>query len=181
MVETIFSKDAIPGCWYEFRGLRLLFVVVINGAPRFANRFGVCESFSPDLRVTPLPDCTGWDWQPTKPSHPTIPNGWRLLENSETKEYGDMFWTVFGWQDSDPCGGKADTAYIRRIAPQYRPFANAAEFALHRGRWMINIGTGTIRRVDHYSDKGVNGVDWETARRKWTFDDGSPFGVKVTG
>lgn len=113
--------------------------------------------------------------------------GWRLLEPGEKVQRGDECrlahqsspWIPsINWEMAD--GSQSpNSVYRRRIAPQFRSFT-AAEFAPHRDRWLRNLGTGTVRRVDHYSDKGVNGVPWDMAVRKWVFDDdGSPVGVKA--
>jgi hypothetical protein len=71
--------------------------------------------------------------------------------------------------------------------PQYRPFANAAEFAPHRDKWLrsdTRSHGAIIGRVMNYSDKGI--VDdvgglrtFETLFRVCTFDDGTKCGVKL--
>ena len=69
---------------------------------------------------------------------------------------------------------------------KYRQFANAAEFAPHADRWVINDKVpGTRFRVTGFSESGVT---WESRSYDYGHlfecgakfaDDGSPFGVEV--
>jgi len=65
--------------------------------------------------------------------------------------------------------------------PVYRPFANAAEFAPHRDRWLLS---GSERlKVIWYSDVSLCSTKfwcWKEAFHKFTFEDGTPFGVRVS-
>ena len=61
--------------------------------------------------------------------------------------------------------------------PTYRPFKSAHEFTPYRGQWVADQ-YGEIFRVTRYNDKSVDGCDCGYALDNWTFDDGSPFGVK---
>jgi hypothetical protein len=69
--------------------------------------------------------------------------------------------------------------------PQYRPFANAAEFMPHRDRWISRSEMGVIKpgawRPIGYSDVGiypdVSVMEYADAFKWLTFEDGSPFGV----
>jgi len=117
---------------------------------------------------------------------PDPPEGWRFVQAGEAfdkraKWYArsDAKWHLTMHKESyDP-----DFAYIVPInppEPQYRPFANAKEFAPHRDRWIRTPGQDTARRVLHYSDRGVDGMAYSTLFRDRTFDDGSPCGVEVT-
>lgn len=106
----------------------MLFINEANCEYWFVDIYSDPRGYGKDVSITPLPDCTGWDWKPT---------------------------------------------------PQYRPFANSAEFDPFSDRVVINIGTGTRRRIDHWGDTHVNGMTWEVAFRKYTFLDGTPFGVEV--
>ena len=81
------------------------------------------------------------------------------------------------------------------VEPKYRPFANAAEFDPYRDRWIID-GTSRLKVV-WYSDANIElgGHElnlrltkkqcstkfwyWKEAFEKFTFEDGSPFGVEV--
>jgi hypothetical protein len=184
--NTIKAKDALPGQWYydQQYGFRLL---CTHNHPPSQPAFVVnhAGTIYRDLehRLTPLPDCTGWDWEPT-PTYPPVPEGWRLIDKEKDypKRADDKFWnrTSDTWEavaydlEFEP----TDT-YIRRIAPRYRPFANAEEFDPFSDRIIINISTGTRRRIDHWGDKGGNGMSWDMAFRKYTFLDGTPFGVKI--
>ena len=61
----VLAKDAKAGQWYEDKnGARCLCI----GSCSLAYTPGGCVYHSNgDLKLTHLPDCTGWDWQPPKP------------------------------------------------------------------------------------------------------------------
>ena len=66
------------------------------------------------------------------------------------------------------------------VEPKYRPFANAAEFDPYRDRWIID-GTSRLKVV-WYSDASLCTSKiwyWKEAFERFTFEDGSPFGVEV--
>ena len=79
---------------------------------------------------------------------------------------------------------------IRKIEKpkQYRPFANAAEFAPHKKRWLTHPENTVIGefQVVEFNDNGIwcRGMDdlmpyehaYEVGLR---FDDGTPFGIEV--
>ena len=70
--------------------------------------------------------------------------------------------------------------------PVYRPFANAAEFAPHRDRWIQRVSGGGCFAVGAYSDTGiVYGVDSKSKSYNellsFKFDNGDTCGVLVTG
>jgi len=118
------------------------------------------------------------------PTYPPVPEGWRELGGDEEIKEGDRYCFTSEWKEVcnniGSLRGRFDYPHIRRIEPTYRPFASAEEFDAESHRIVVNIGTGTRRRIDHYSDKGCMGMSWEMAHRKWRFlDDGSPFGVEV--
>ena len=69
--------------------------------------------------------------------------------------------------------------------PEYRPFANAAEFKPHRHKWIKRNGTATAEgcfKVSSYSEAGVHVLDAEIIKYakllEWQFEDGTPCGVK---
>ena len=76
--------------------------------------------------------------------------------------------------------------YRIKQEPTYRPFANAAEFAPHRDRWMKRKDdkhADYFFRVTRYHNEGVliNGTSftYDILLETSVFDDGSPFGVRV--
>lgn len=80
--------------------------------------------------------------------------------------------------------------YRRKLQPpkQYRAFANAAEYALHANRWFLLPDSEHARSVN-FTDDEIISLDcdgnilitpYAIAYRKWTFDDGTPFGIEVT-
>ena len=89
------------------------------------------------------------------------------------------------WEDtSDPRWNFVHYEYREKSVPIVRPFKNAAEFELHRDRWIIGKVDGMHFRVSEYDDLGVGGGNGYRMRFEdmlgstgYTFDDGSPFGV----
>lgn len=63
--------------------------------------------------------------------------------------------------------------------PIYRQFASADELEPFRSTWIIDLRKGhVIRRIWSYDDVCVNGETYEYAFANWTFEDGTPFGIK---
>jgi len=148
-----------------------------------------------------LPDCTGFDWKP--PQRPEPPAGWRWLGDDEQIQVGDHFWNrrtpgipnrAYGaggtWGEIKHEFDDIAWGIIRKV-PTYRPFANAAEFAPHRDRWIqrsskhdtVNTIPSGCFRVTSYNDHHVWTCDghpesYETMFKDGKkFDDGTPFGV----
>lgn len=68
--------------------------------------------------------------------------------------------------------------------PVYRPFANAAEFAPHRDRWIQRFYGDGCFKVVAYDDTSVYTRDGESRYTTYftngfKFEDGTPFGVLV--
>ena len=65
--------------------------------------------------------------------------------------------------------------------PQYRPFANAAEFEPYESkRWRYkNDLNSTVRMPKGYSDCGHYGDKWDDSFIRKEFTDGTPFGLPV--
>ena len=67
--------------------------------------------------------------------------------------------------------------------PEYRPFANAEEFAPYRDRWFIDKHDSDIVRVELYCNSGITEVrgycSYDELLNSYTFDDGTPAGVRV--
>lgn len=184
------------GDWLEFRDERQFVYRVDDLLVHFVSKDGDPDHSMDDSReLTHLPDCTGWEWEPPKPIDP--PEGYRLITEGEVILAGDMFldgeWG-FLHPESHPGGKKWNAKlylpYARKIEPKYRPFANAAEFAPHRDRWVrwkASIGTANdslVHRIHSYSDSVVfigcatTGMFWKEAFEELEFEDASPFGVK---
>lgn len=131
---------------------------------------------------------------------PGVPEGWELVAISQMD---NRQWSIddagkpFQWR-----GEKSNGVYpiIRKVETpkKYRPFANAGEFKPHRDRW-VKIASGDndcgfdIDEADVGEDRRIDGCNehsvciwegWMTFRdafKCFTFDDGTPFGVEVTG
>ena len=75
--------------------------------------------------------------------------------------------------------------YRVKPEPVYRPFADAAEFAPHRDRWVMHIKAQIhiCRRVSQYSDVAVlvdgQRLEYSELLEQFVFDDGSPCGIAV--
>lgn len=118
-----------------------------------------------------LPDCTGWDWKrPGELIEP--PAGYRLITEGEVVD-GDRYLSPDGvWYLSTAYGesvealirAKLAIVYARKIEPQYRPFANAAEFKPFRDRWIKYKGRSAVSRADFYSNEGLFSLEGDYAR-----------------
>jgi hypothetical protein len=123
---------------------------------------------------------------------PGVPEGWELVHAFRQATQGEHY------IDSDGAArvlekGKSTFAYpiIRKIEKpaKYRPFANAEEFKPHRDRWLARIDENGQQidgefQLDGFDDTGIwlgaNPLGYKDALdRGHTFDDGTPFGVKI--
>ena len=116
-----------------------------------------------------------------------VPDGWRLVRIGKVN-VGE--WTINTIGEPSQINHYLVSEYrnfcvIEKIEQpkQYRQFANAAEFEPHRDRWWRYIDDHPSLRnpPGTYSDFGHLGYDWEHGLERKVFDDGSPFGVEVTG
>ena len=128
-----------------------------------------------------------------------IPEGWELVRVGRAMPghdyvYADGSVKVY---DGNAESDKRNYVIIRRIErpKQYRAFSNAAEFEPHRDRWIQRSAKHDTKdtlpsgcfKVVSYNDHHVWTVDGKTISYEQmfsdnkTFDDGSPFGVEVTG
>ena len=121
-----------------------------------------------------------------KPDLPgPIPDGWRAVDKLvDAFDTRSMLWLGGKWQLTQAkLAWDRDYYYIVPVnppAPQYRPFANAAEFMPHRERWWrCKNDTTTIRPPTNYSNEGHRGYDWDYAFQTKEFEDGTPFGVLI--
>lgn len=203
----VLAKDAKAGQWYEgASGGRWLCVRGLQ----MANEHGCCCSLISDSPMTHLPDCTGWDWQSPKPEptyaeihaasglqvgdrvrvkERTEPDGWRSpwwpgMDAAAGKVFEiDRDGELYGFR----CGGfYFPCTSLEKVDKKYRPFANAAEFMPHRGRWIYFCDDITNQLLpSSFQDRGI----WHAKRiTRWAelfsqakfADDGTPFGVEVT-
>jgi hypothetical protein len=125
-----------------------------------------------------------------------IPDGWRPVDQAVDKKRTDeMFWLNGAWRaTSRNDTWDSEAYYIAPIdppAPQYRPFASAAEFMPHADRWISrsfsicpdHAGGFRCSAFDDYGiwerDKRTSYSELFREGRKFA-DDGTPFGVKIT-
>jgi hypothetical protein len=139
-------------------------------------------------------------WMPTselpQPDLPgEIPDGWRAADKAvdafdkRAKFWFDREWRITGSQS----GWDSGCYYIVPIdppAPQYRAFANAAEFMPHADRWITrsfsicpdHAGAFRCSAFDDYGiwerDKRTSYIELTSEGRKFA-DDGTPFGVLI--
>jgi hypothetical protein len=130
-------------------------------------------------------------WMPTSelPAFTPIPDppeGWRFVEKGEAFDKRAKYWGLSNhWVETLQEDGYAkELVYIVPIdppEPQYRPFANAAEFdGWATLFWRYKEDSSDTRRSPmSYSDQGHFGDSWKVALDEKVFSDGSPFGVKV--
>jgi len=120
---------------------------------------------------------------------PDPPEGWRFVEKEKDKKrlpYKYVKKRSNEWQDGDSPGipWERDTVYAVPIdppSPQYRPFANSAEFEPYELKfWRYKDDCKDLRRKPcSYSNDGHFGDGWSRSFDSKVFSDGSPFGVKV--
>jgi len=146
-----------------------------------------------------------WDntvaWMPVselpEPDLPgPIPDGWRPVDKAVDAFDGRAkFWFSKVWNlTCRENGWDPALCYIVPIdppAPQYRPFASAAEFMPHADRWISrsfsicpdHAGGFRCSAFDDYGiwerDKRTSYSELFREGRKFA-DDGTPFGVKIT-
>jgi hypothetical protein len=137
---------------------------------------------------------SGVAWIPTSelPAFDPIPDppeGWRFVEKGEAFDKRAKYWAdVFGWAEAwQDEFYDSQCTYIVPIdppkppEPQYRPFANAAEFEPHKNKWWRYK---SMTATDYYppvffGDKGHGKQHWADSFENKVFEDGSPFGVRV--
>ena len=123
---------------------------------------------------------------------PGVPEGWELVRigmvhHGEWRLMDDK--TIEQWDSKRSSSGWA--VVLRKIEKpaKYRPFANAEEFKPHRDRWLTRIDENGQQidgefQLDGFDDTGIwlgaNPLSYKDALdRGHTFDDGTPFGVKI--
>jgi hypothetical protein len=120
---------------------------------------------------------------------PDPPEGWRFVEKGEAFDKRAKYWGLSNhWVETLQDDGYAkELVYIVPIdppkppKPQYRPFANAAEFEPYKNKWWRYKSMGDDEQVPPvlFNDK-IHGTQyWDDAFTNKVFSDGSPFGVKV--
>jgi hypothetical protein len=142
-------------------------------------------------------DCIAWMPLSELPAFTPIPDppeGWRFVQSGEPFDNRAKFWgTVKDWVITGNAGHYSpNTCYIVPIdppkppKPQYRPFANAAEFEPYFRRMIKEKSLDDFRTVvTSFSDKGVwlAGGSIATGYREafdiYEFANGFPFGVRV--
>jgi hypothetical protein len=151
------------------------------------------------LQLLPTGGVVSWPWDgrdhvvawmpmseiPAFDRVPDPPDGWRFVEKGEAFDERAKVWSLYRKDFVNAVFESYSDDYLYIVPvnppkPKYRPFANAAEFAPHRDRWICTPGANTVRRIDHYNDQGVNGMAWESLLRNRTFEDGTPCGVEVS-
>jgi hypothetical protein len=121
---------------------------------------------------------------------PDPPEGWRFVQADEAFDNRAKYWNLVIESYCDTLRHKlyqANYVYIVPIdppkppEPQYRPFANAAEFEPHENkRWRYKCDSESTKRLSvAYDDEEHHGKAWAAAFRDKVFADGSPFGVRV--
>lgn len=88
------------------------------------------------------------------------------------------------FEASNPSFDNAPDRYRIKPEPTYRPFANAEEMFPHRNRWVKDKNSNEFSTIRWFRDDvvaigGRPGNPYQEAFEKFTFDDGTPFGVKV--
>jgi hypothetical protein len=153
-----------------------------------------------------LPDCTGFDWAPT-PKLQLREGAWYERKDGRIKgpckrRVGGMAtefdWIVgeYSYNDVGVTFFNPNINLIREVEPpqpKYRAFKDAEEFRPFRDKWLVSNGSDAFssgfERVISYDNVRVyitigESTDWWTykeAMDRFTFEDGSPFGVLDDG
>lgn len=73
------------GDWTEHDGVRYLVFDVVDGEPLLVTQNGCIWGPVINRRLKPLPDCTGWDWQPPTPQYRPYENQAECIEHLHGK------------------------------------------------------------------------------------------------
>jgi hypothetical protein len=114
---------------------------------------------------------------------PGVPEGWEMVRIGKP-EIGE--WFIGGLDnlvqaiDDNHFYGCVILRKIEKPA-KYRPFANAEEFKPHRDRWWRynDDPKESLFPPASYGQKGHHTQNWKDSFDSKTFDDGTPFGVKI--
>jgi hypothetical protein len=123
---------------------------------------------------------------------PGVPEGWEAVSFDYVSD-GEHWLDKDGdpMQHTSSVRTQCKRLIIRKIEKPaaYRPFANAEEFKPHRDRWLARIDENGQQidgefHVDGFDDTGIwlgaNPLGYKDALdRGHTFDDGTPFGVRI--
>jgi hypothetical protein len=123
---------------------------------------------------------------------PDPPEGWRFVQKGEAFDKRAMYLNPERkeWRHTvnlAKYGSLELYTYIVPIdppkppEPQYRPFANAAEFEPHENkRWRHKCDSESMKRLSvAYDDEEHHGTAWAESLGRKEFADGSPFGVRA--
>jgi len=141
-----------------------------------------------------LADCIAWCPTSELPAFDPIPDppeGWKFVVEGDAFDFRCQVWDAsinqYRPRNYPRLPLTAGNVYIVPIdppappEPQYRPFANAKEFAPHRDRWWRYESDVSSRRRPPcaYDGLGIGTESWEQCFNSRLFEDGSPFGIKV--
>jgi hypothetical protein len=122
---------------------------------------------------------------------PDPPEGWRFVQKGEAFDLRYQLWDEsmkeYRPRNYPRMPLTPNTVYIVPIdpsappEPQYRPFANAAEFVPHRDKWWRYK---SMTDDQHNPPALFNNLVhcnqyWNDSFKNKVFDDGTPFGVRV--
>lgn len=114
---------------------------------------------------------------------PGVPEGWELVHANRLADPGEFILTEEGNPYMTNTGTTRPFPIIRKIEkPEaYRPFANAEEFKPHRDRWWRynDDHKESLFPPASYGQKGHHTQKWEDSFVSKTFEDGTPFGVRI--
>jgi hypothetical protein len=126
-----------------------------------------------------------------------IPDGWRPVDKAVDDR--TQMTAIKAWRHKSKCwvdargdnySGWSSDYYIVPIeqpkpAPQYRPFANAAEFMPHKGRWVYFCDDPSNQLFIYSFHKSYvwhagKATTWDEMFAQAKFaDDDTPFGIKI--
>jgi hypothetical protein len=123
---------------------------------------------------------------------PGVPEGWELVHAMRRATKGEWYIDNDGTPHLQHMSKSVfPHPIIRKIErpAAYRPFKDAEEFKPHRDRWLTRIDENGQQidgefQLDGFDDTGIwlgaNPLSYKDALdRGHTFDDGTPFGVRI--
>jgi len=193
------------GDWVEHQGMRRLVFDVHKGGVDVVSKDGDVSYNNIDS-IKPLPDCTGWDWQPLELKE----GGYYELQDGTlvgpmSKQKDDGCWDAMPvgvsvgtgyWFNQDGSNVTPQWSIVREVPkppPKYRPFTDAWEFVEHaKRREILKDGERVnIReiRLNHHRFILYGKTEWMSHSRLFsaqdlldqcTFEDtNEPCGVKL--
>jgi hypothetical protein len=114
------------------------------------------------------------------------PQGYRLIDTATEPFRNDALWWSTRFKEwTNTCGLNYGSSLLHCVPidppkPKYRPFKNGDEFRPFREKWVRAKDGSHVTPPQSYCDTHWCGLLWQHAFEQYEFDDGTPFGMKVS-